>query len=134
MGEKIHSKIPKAEIVTAHLEKHGCKWVFLSKYIPSSTFTIIFSAGWTDMPFKKFLKTSLLAIFSSVLLIAGLTYGLSSGFTAIEAESVFNRIEQLLIVGLIVFLTINFFSGKLLARYFHKKDRLKDATGEGVKI
>ena len=121
-GEKIHSKIPKADIIAAHLERHASKWVFLSKYIPSSTFTIIFSAGWADMPFKKFIKTSLVAIFSSVLVIAGLTYGLSSGFTALEAKSIFNRIEQLLVVGLVAFLLINFVFGKLITRYLKKKD------------
>ncbi len=129
-GEKIHSKIPRAKDVADHLEKYGAKWVFLSKYIPSSTFTIIFSAGWADMPFRKFIKTSLLAIFSSVIVIAGLTYGLSSGFTAIEAKSVFNRIEQLLVVGLVAFLLINFFFGKLVARHFHKKEAKKNAPKE----
>lgn len=122
-GEKIHSKIPKAKDIAAHLEKHAGKWVFLSKYIPSSTFTIIFSAGWVNVPFKKFIRTSLLAISSSVLLIAGMTYGLSSGFTALEAKSIFGRIEQLLAVGLAIFLLINFGFGKLVTEYFHRKDK-----------
>ena len=122
-GEKIHSKIPKAKDVAQNLEKHSSKLVFFSKYIPSSTFAIIFSAGWVDMPFKKFFKTSLLAIFSSVTLIAGITYGLSLGFGAIEAKSIFNRIEQLLVVGLVVFLALNFGFGKLISRYFRRKEK-----------
>jgi membrane protein DedA with SNARE-associated domain len=127
LGEKLHSKIPKAEIVAAHLKRHDSKWVFLSKYIPSSTFTIIFSAGWTDMPFKKFIRTSLVAILSSVLLIAGITYGLSLGFSAIEAKNIFHRIEQLLVVGLLAFLLINFIFGKLITRYFRREER-QDTT------
>lgn len=123
LGERLHSKIPKATTVETHLEKHATKWVFLSKYIPSSTFTIIFLAGWANVPFKKFFKTSLLAIFSSVLLIAGITYGLSSGFSALEAKSIFHRIEQLLLAGLIIFLLINFVFGKLITRYLRKKER-----------
>ena len=43
-GEKIHSKIPKAKDVAQNLEKHSSKLVFFSKYIPSSTFAIIFSS------------------------------------------------------------------------------------------
>lgn len=123
LGEKIHSKIPRAGDIARHLEKHGAKWVFLSKYIPSSTFAIIFSAGWADIPFKKFFKSSLLAILSSLILIAGLTYGLSSGFSAIEAKSIFKRIEQLLVVGLMLFLIINLGFGKLLTRYLHRKEK-----------
>lgn len=122
-GEKLHSKIPKAQDVADHLEKYGSKWVFLAKYIPSSTFAIIFSAGWVNMPFGKFLKSSLFAIFSSVIVIAGLTYGLSSGFTAIEAKSIFSRIEQLLAVGLVAFLIINFSIGKIIAWHLRKKER-----------
>ncbi len=121
-GEKLHSRIPKAKDIAGHLEKHGGKWVFLAKYIPSSTFAIIFSAGWVNVPFKKFIKSSMLAIFSSVIIIAGLTFGLSSGFNAVEAKNIFNRIEHLLAAGLLLFLIITSISGKLIAKYLHKKE------------
>lgn len=113
LGEFLHRHLPKHEEIEGYITANSKKWIFLSKFIPSSTFTIIFLVGWSKIDFKKFFSTSLLAIFSSVAILVALAFGLATGLSGLEAATVFKKYERLFLLAVILFLVINFVLGKL---------------------
>lgn len=108
LGKWIRRRIPKREHIEKHLRVNSRRWIFLSKYIYSSTFAIIFSVGWARVPFKKFFPVSLFAIGTSVPLLLLISFGLSKGLTALEAIEIFKHFERILFVGIVVFLILMF--------------------------
>lgn len=107
IGRLIHSHIPRRNAIEKHVAKNASKWIFLSKFIPSSTFAIIFSVGWAKVKFRKFLPVSLAAIGSSVAVLALIAYALASSLSSINAPVIFRRIEHLLAISLVIFIGLN---------------------------
>ncbi len=116
VGEFLYRKLPKHEEIERNVLKRAERWVFLSKFIPASTFTIIFLTGWSEVPFKKFFRTSLAAIFCSVAVLTLFAFALSLGLSSLEPIALFKRFERLFALGIIIFLLFNFFLAKLFRR------------------
>jgi len=111
-GNFLHNHLPRQKKIETHIQKSSRQWIFLSKYIPSSTFAIIFSVGWARVEFKKFWPVSLAAIFSSLAIIIGLSWGLSAGLSLLEAVAFFKRFERILLVGVILFVAVSYIISK----------------------
>ena len=113
LGEFLYRHIPKQKEIEEHIAANSKRWIFLSKFIPSSTFAIIFSVGWAKIDFKKFFATSLLAIFSSVAILVLLAFGLATGLSGLEAATAFKKYERLFLLAIIIFIVIDLLLGKL---------------------
>lgn len=113
LGEFLYHRLPKHEEIEGYIKANAKKWIVLSKFIPSTTFTIIFLVGWAKIDFKKFFSASLLAIFSSVAVLVALAFGLATGLSGLEAAAVFKKYERLFFLAVILFIVINFVLGKL---------------------
>lgn len=122
-GNRLYGRVAGHGDIEKHLAENAPRWIFLSKYIPFSTFAIIFSAGWAKIPFKKFWPVSLTAIASSVFVLMLITYGLSTGLSGLEAVSIFKHIERLLAVAVLLFLLLNFVIAKLVRRVVRHGER-----------
>lgn len=119
-GNFVKRHLPHHQKIEAHLQKNCRRWIFLSKFIAFSTFTIVFSVGWAKIDFKKFFRVSLLAIASWVPILALITYGLFSGLTPLVGVSSFRKLEYLLAMGIISFFIIDYLLGKTLKNFLKK--------------
>lgn len=116
IGEALYRKLPRHEKIEKNILKNSDRWVFLSKFIPFSTFTIIFLTGWIEVPFKKFFRVSLVAIVSSVAALVIFAFVLSLGLSSLEPIALFKQFERLLALGILVFIIFNLFLAKLFRR------------------
>lgn len=121
-GTFIYRRVPQRENIERHIQKRATRWIFLSKFIPFSTFPIIFSAGWANVPFRKFFPVSLAAIVSSVATLVLLSFGLSLGLSPLEPVAAFKQFERLFLLGIIIFLALNFLAAKLSRRVLRREE------------
>ena len=122
LGSFLYRKLPKREYLESHIRRQAERWIYLSKFIPSSTFPIIFLAGWSDVPFRKFLRSSLAAIGSSTAVLVLLAYGFSLGLSTLEPTAFFRRFERLFLLGIVIFLALNFLAVKLSRRILRREE------------
>lgn len=118
-GHFLYNRIPHHREIEEYIQASAPKLIFLSKFIPGSTFAIIFSVGWAKTDFKKFFPISLAAIMSSVSVLVLLAFGLASSLSALTAASLFKRYEHLVILAVVLFLIIDILLGKLFRRALH---------------
>ena len=121
IGNWIKNRLPSwHEKVEGAFKHNGRKWIVLSKFVYASVFPIIFSAGWSGMEFKKFLRHSLFSILAWLPVLIGLAYGLASGLSPLRAIAVFRNFELTFFIGLALFIFLDYllakFVGKVLAR------------------
>jgi membrane protein DedA with SNARE-associated domain len=121
-GSFLYSHIPRRVHIEKHIEEHPDRWIFLSKFIPYSTFPIIFMTGWAQVPFRKFLPASLAAIISSVSALVLLAYGFKLGLSALQPVAFFKSFERLFLLGILLFLLLHFLGAKLSRRAFHRRE------------
>jgi membrane protein DedA with SNARE-associated domain len=120
LGNWIRKRLPSwHNKVEGAFENNGRKWIVLSKFVYASVFPIIFSAGWSKMEFKKFLRNSLISIAVWLPVLLGLTYALASGLSPLLAVSLFRHFELAFFIGLALFIFLDYllakFIGKILA-------------------
>ncbi|MDO8537031.1 MAG: VTT domain-containing protein [bacterium] len=119
-GNFVKNHLPGHEKIEKRLTKSARKWIFLSKFIYSSSFPILFSVGWVRMDFKTYIKTALVAILSWLPILSLLAYGLISGLTPLQAVAIFKRFEVVFIVGLAAFIAADYLLAKLFKFLFKK--------------
>lgn len=103
---KLHLRfIPRLE---TKFQKNSTRLIFISKFIYGSSFPILFTAGWTKVPFRKYFETSLLAVISWMPVLVVLAYALFSSLSLVGAQVGFHRIELLFVFGLGVFIILDF--------------------------
>lgn len=122
LGNWIKRRLPWHNRIERAVIKNGKRWLFLSKFLYASSFPVIFSIGWTGMPFKRFIKNSLLSILAWLPVLIGLAYALTSGLSPLRAVSFFKEFEIAFFVALALFLLADYLLAKVVARYFQKDD------------
>ena len=123
-GNWIKDHLPWHGRVEQALHRNGRGWMFLSKFAYASSFPVIFSIGWTGMEFKKFFRNSILSILTWLPVLLGLSYGLVSGLSPLRAVSIFRNFEVVFFVGLALFIFLDYFLAKIVARVFEKKEEV----------
>jgi membrane protein DedA with SNARE-associated domain len=109
---KWHDRIERA------FESNGRKWIVLSKFMYAAAFPVIFSAGWSQMAFKRFFRNSLISVLAWLPILLGLAYGLFSGLSPLGTVSVFHDFEVLFIIGLGLFILFDYFLARFIGRIF----------------
>lgn len=97
--------IPRLE---AKFQKKSSRLIFISKFIYGSSFPILFTAGWTKVPFGQYFMTSVIAVSSWLPVLVILTYSLFSGLSLVGAQISFQRIELVFLWGLAIFIILDF--------------------------
>lgn len=121
-GAFLYNHIPRRAYVEKHIQERAERWIFLSKFIPSFTFPIIFMAGWSRVPFRKFLPYSLAAIISSAATLVLLAYVFSLGLSTLQPVAFFQSFERLFLLGILLFLVLHFLAAKLFRRVLRRRE------------
>ncbi|MBI5220677.1 MAG: hypothetical protein HY978_02480 [Candidatus Liptonbacteria bacterium] len=119
---QIKHKFRFLERLEAHFDRRGARWIFLSKFLYATTFPILFTAGWTKIDFRKYFRVSLFAILAWLPIMTILAYALFSGLILIQATSAFHRVEKLFLVGLLLFLLLNYLLTRLTRGLVERKE------------
>lgn len=109
-----HAKVENA------FEHNGRRWIFLSKFVYASAFPVIFSAGWSRMKFQHFFRNSLFSVLLWLPVLLGLAYGLISGLSPLGAVYAFRDLGLTLFIGLALFLLLDYFIAKFIAKALGK--------------
>src|SRR3989344_1443488 len=99
LGAFLKRHMPRARRLEEAFEKNIPRLVFLSKFLYSSNFPVIFFIGWSKFRFRTFVRLSILAVFCWMPLLFTLSYLLSSGLTYLHTASVLKEVEWLLFAG-----------------------------------
>ncbi len=110
-----HDRIERA------FKTNGRKWIVLSKFVYATAFPVIFSAGWTQMPFRRFLKSSLTSVFIWMPILFGMAFGIFSGLSPLGTVSIFRDFEILLLVGICLFALADYLIARILGRAFREE-------------
>lgn len=121
-GNWIERHFSHHEKIQGYLARHDRKLVFLSKFIYSSSFIIIFTVGWSKMEFRKFFRASLLAISSWIPFMTLVVFGLYRGFSLIRAKTFFHQFEVVFGFGLAVFIALNYMISQAVKRYLVREE------------
>lgn len=126
-GNWIRNRLPRWHEKIEHTFEHnGRKWIVLSKFMYAAAFPVIFSAGWSQMTFKRFFRHSIISVLAWLPILTGLAYGLASGLAPLRAVSGFRDFEVLFLIGLVLFIVIDYFLAKIVGKVFAKNDGWQD--------
>jgi membrane protein DedA with SNARE-associated domain len=136
LGRWIRGRIPNHENIESHVAGNGLRWMLFAKFVYGSNFPIIFSLGWSRVPFHSFFRRSLQAIALWLPLILGVSYGLYSGLAPLAvAISDVRTVEILFLLGLVLFIVVQYVLVGVFKRVWGKDtDRETAATSKVDKI
>ncbi len=98
------------------VNKNGMKWYFFGKFFYTSSI-IVFMLGWAQKEFKKFIKTSLIITVFMIFVVYFLSIGIILGLTSLaNVTKIFNRLEWLFIIGLPLFILLEFIISKIIKK------------------
>jgi len=120
-GIWIKNHLPHHAGIEAHLQRNGTRWVFFSKFFYAAAFPVIFLVGWSKIEFKKFFRASFLSIISWLPILTGLAYGLVIGLSPLRAVSFFKKFEIVFLLGLGLFVFLDYLLARLLNKIFGKR-------------
>jgi membrane protein DedA with SNARE-associated domain len=107
-GTFIRNHLPHHERLERHLEKNSDRWVFLSKFIYASAFTVLFMIGWCRVEFKKFFRAAVLATLVWLPVLLLVAYGLIFALSYLRVAAVFHGLELVFLIGLVIFLAMRY--------------------------
>lgn len=105
------------EKVETALQHNGGRWIVFSKFIYAAAFPVIFSAGWSRMGLKRFVRTSLLSIALWLPILIGLAYAVTAGLSPLGAIAIFKNLQLTLVIGLALFLVLDYLIAKIIERW-----------------
>lgn len=117
LGRYLENKFSHSKRIQKYFHSGGLNWLFLAKFLQSTSSPLIFLAGWTNVPSKRFSKIALSAEALWFIVILGAIYILGSGIIPLRAVGLFKTLETTLAASLIFFIFIN-----ILVRYILKKN------------
>jgi membrane protein DedA with SNARE-associated domain len=117
-GTFIKTHLPRHQKIEDHLTKNSRRWIFLSKFIYASAFPILFVLGWCTNDFKKFLRTNILATLFWLPVLSVIAVTLVSALNYFQVVAVFKRLEFVFLLGLIIFVAIQYAIVRIVAKIF----------------
>ncbi len=120
-GNWIKSHVPGYKKAEETMAKNGGILIFFAKFVYASSFPVIFSLGWTQMPFKKFLRNSILSILIWLPVLVGLSFGLVAGLSPLSTITAFKNFELVFLGGLILFIVLDYLLAKVIGRLFERR-------------
>ena len=111
------------EKIEARVTERGRRWMLFGKFAYGTNFPIIFAIGWSRLPYRAFLRRSLLAVTLWLPVILGVSYGLYSGLAPLGAAiATVKEFEVAFLVGLAGFIVLQYFLAKIVAKFFNRED------------
>jgi len=116
LGHYLEKKFSKSKKIREYFHEGGLNWLFVANFLQSTASPLIFLAGWSNIPLKKFAQTALSAIALWFVIILGTIYILGSGIIPLRTIGLFKNLETTLVASLIFFIILHF-----VVRYILKK-------------
>lgn len=101
------------------IKKNGLRWFFVSNFFYGSNPIITFSLGWANQEFKKMIKISVFIKLIWIPILFGISSGLFFGLTPLRAIIFVQKFEWLFIIGLALFILLEFLISKLIKKIFY---------------
>ena len=120
-GNWVKGHLPWHDKIERTIHRNGRGWLFVSKFVYGSTVPIGFSIGWATMEFKKFFRNSVFSILAWLPILLLLGYGLVSGLSPLRALAVFHNFEWVFLIGLVLFIILDYLIAKLFSWMFARK-------------
>ena len=121
LGNWIKHHAPGYARAEAAMAKNGGILIFFAKFVYASSFPVIFSLGWTQMPFKKFIRNSMLSILIWLPVLIGLSFGLVAGLSPLATIAAFKNFELIFLAGLILFIVLDYLLARVIGRLFERR-------------
>ena len=125
LGNFIERHLPGSTRIQKYLHKNATRMIFLSKFLYSSSFVILFSVGWARIDFKKFFRVSVIAVAVWLPFITFISFALFQSLSLVHAESMSRRLEILFLGSLVAFILLNQ-ALKFILRIFLGKRETKE--------
>ena len=116
LGHYLEKKFSRSKKIREYFHEGGLNWLFVAKFLQSTSSPLIFLAGWSNIPFKKFAKITLSATALWFVIILGTIYILGSGIIPLRTVGLFRTFETTLIASLIFFIILHFVIKYILKR------------------
>lgn len=114
-GAWVERRVPGHGKVEHAIQGKSRRLLYLSKFAYGSGGMVVFSLGWTgSMPFRKFVKNSILSIIVALPVVFMIAYGLFSGLSPLAGIDEFKHIERLLLLGIIAFFVLEWALSKVV--------------------
>ncbi len=104
-----------------YVATRGRRTIFVAKFLYGASYPVMFSAGWWKLDFRYFFVSSLLASVFWLPVIFFLSYTLTSSLSSVAAVHTFRQIEGLFVVGVILFVGLQFLFSRLAKRLMNGK-------------
>jgi len=120
LGAWIKRRFPNHGRFDDHIAERGPRWMLFAKFAYGMNFPIIFSLGWAQFPFRRFIRRSLLAIAIWLPVILGVSFGLYSSLSPLAAMLTLKRLELVFLAALIAFIVLQQIMAHVLDKFFTK--------------
>lgn len=118
LGSWIKNRFPNHGRFDERIGRRGPRWMLFAKFAYGSNFPILFSLGWAEYDFRRFIRRSLLAIALWLPIILGISYGLYASLSPLAAVATIKHLEVLFLVGLVTFIILQYAIAKIIAKFF----------------
>lgn len=126
LGKKIEKKWPKLLKFQKYLKVNAEKLIFAAKFAAGLTMITMFSAGWSGIKLKRFVKIQVFTATVWMTVMGTLSYFLITGLGYLQAKNIFDKIEYG-VLGLVVL----FILGEVvLQKYIKRKAQEKSANSK----
>ncbi len=121
-GNFIKNHLPHHDLIYKHIHEDNLKWLYLSKFVSSTSAPFLFLVGWTQsVSFKKFFRISLKTIVVWLGLMITSTTAIGLGLLPLQSIKLFKNLEVTIIIVVILFIAFEF-----LLKYLSKKSIIKN--------
>jgi membrane protein DedA with SNARE-associated domain len=120
VGAWIKRRFPNHGRFDDHIVERGPRWMLFAKFAYGTNFPILFSLGWAQFPFRRFIRRSLLAIAIWLPVILGVSFGLYSSLSPLAAVLTLRRLEIIFLVALVAFVVLQWAVGRVIEKLFRR--------------
>jgi membrane protein DedA with SNARE-associated domain len=122
IGNFILKKIPnKNGQFEKLIQENGLRWFIYSKFFYGSSPLVVFSMGWSNVNFKKMLRLTLITTLIWLPIFGIISASLILGLIPLSTINIFKKFEWLFIIGLGLFILLEFLLSKLIKKIILKK-------------
>ncbi len=111
------------------LNKKGTIWFAFSKFFFAGGI-FAFVLGWSEKELKKFMKSSFIISIFAVLIVCGLSFGIVLGLMPLSTLEIFNKLEVLFIIGVVLFIVLEYIISKIAKKvlFSNKNNNLSELS------
>lgn len=129
IGNFIKNHLPHHDLIHKHIHEGNLKWLYLAKFVSSTSAPFVFLIGWSQsVNFKKFFHLSIRTVIVWLGLMIISTTAIGLGLIPFQSIKFFKNLEVTIVVVVILFIGFEFLL-KFLSKNPTIRNFLKKALG-----